>query len=430
MRSCSLLGGCVALAVALLTSGCPSRREPPKREAAAARDAGATPRAPAHDAAPEADAAAAWYRVEATVDALGTVPFLIGVHPTKPEGWIWSAEERLPLVVEQRDPLVLRIAVRGVTMRLEPDGATGRLRGHWQVTYFFDRDFALVAEPIAAPSAAALFPGDAPPTVDLSGTWRIDIDDFGVGRAILAQDASGVVTGTIIPPEVGDLRHLTGRITGATGRLSTFDGIHGFFLELTASDGGARFEGRWLIAGIGAFPFRATREAAPATHMKVSARLKPGKTRVTLPQLEQPPYKGNPVIVDYFGTWCPVCLDLTPHLVRLRKQHEAAGLQILSIALEPEGDEAETRRRLDEFRAAFGITWPMELRFTEDFQAAVPPEVEGATGFPVTIFVRRDGTVAGVHTGFISPAAAEEHAAVVAHFDALTAEIVASPPAR
>ena len=407
------------------------RKQPPREEGAptpASRDA-----APVHviappDAAPDPDAGLAWYRIVAKIDKLGEVPFIIGVHHDRPEGWIVSAGERLPLIVVQRDPLVLRIPVRGVELRLSPDGTGGRLRGRWLVEYYWKRDFDIVAEPIAGPQPEHLFPDGGPATLDLSGTWRIDIKEFGVGRAIFHQEASGAVAGTIIPPEIGDLRYLTGRVTGDRARLSAFDGIHGFLIDLTAQDGGRKLTGHWLIGGIGDFPFTATRADAPATHLAVSAHLARGKTRITLPALDRAPYLGNPVIVDYFGSWCPVCLDLTPELVRLRREHEAAGLQVLSIALEPEGDEDETRRRLEEFRTAFGVTWPFTLRVTDDFFSALPPEIKDATGFPVTLFLRRDHTVAAIHTGFVSRAAGPEHAAVVTQFNQVVADIVASPP--
>ncbi len=70
------------------------------------------------------------------------------------------------------------------------------------------------------------------------------------------------------------------------------------------------------------------------------------------------------------------------------------------------------------------------MRYTEDFYHAAPPEVLDAAGFPVTIFLRRDHTVAAVHTGFISRAAGPEHDAIVKRFDEIVAEIVASPPAK
>lgn len=383
------------------------------------------------DAAPAADtdAAYAWYRVEASVEA-GVVPFVIGVHRTRPEGVIFGGEERLPMVVLSRSPLRLRVPVRGAELALHPDGPGGRLTGEWLVAYYFKRDYELVATPIAAPRVDVLFPGGDAPAVDLSGVWRFDIEEFGVGRGHFRQAADGTLAGTLIPPEVGDLRHLTGRVTGTHGRLSVFDGIHGFSIELDASDGGAKLTGWWSITGFGKFAFTATREAAPPTHLEVSAHMAPGATRLPLPDLEKPPYAGNPVIVDYFGSWCPVCMDLTPELVRLARQHAAEGLQVYSVALEPPGDEAETRHRLDEFRAAFGMTWPFHVTFTDDFNGALPKELVDATGFPVTVFLRRDHTVAGVHTGFVSTAAAEEHAAAVQRIDAYTAEIVASPATK
>ena len=369
-----------------------------------------------------------WYRVEATIDDLGKVPFVIGVSREHPDGWIRNGDERLPLVVVQRSPLVLRIPVRGAQLEFGPEGPGGVLTGHWRVKYFFKRDFDIVAEPIVAPRIDLVFPGEAAPTSDLSGTWKISVEEFGVGRARFHQDAHGNIGGTIIPPEVGDLRLLTGRVIGDHARLSAFDGIHGFLVEMTASDNAQKLSGRWLVSGIGSFSFTATREEAPPTHLSVSAHLASGKTTVTLPALHQAPFAGNPVIVDYFGSWCPVCLDLTPELVRLHREHAAEGLQIMSIALEPTGDDAEARHRLEDFRATFGITWPFDVRFTDDFGSSLPPEVLEATGFPVTIFVRRDGTVAAIHSGFVSAAAGAEHDAVVKQFDVLAAQI--SAPAK
>lgn len=412
--------------------GCPSRREPRTDEAARPtipRDARAAIPGDARASTADADAGFAWYRVEARIDDLGLVPFLIAIHRDRPEGLIDGGEEQLPLVVVQRAPLILRIPVRGLELRLAPDGAGGRLRGSWIADYYWKRDFDIVAEPIAGPRPELLFPGGDPPTVDISGTWRIDIKEFGVGRATFRQDANGTINGTIIPPEIGDLRYLTGRVTGDRVRLSAFDGIHGFLMEMTASDGGQRLKGRWLVAGLKDYAFTATRKDAPATHLKVRARMAPGKTRLSLPALDRPPYVGNPVIIDYFGSWCPVCLDLTPELVRLHGEHKASGLQVLSFALEPEDDEAGAKHRLDEFRAAFDVPWPFEVIYNDDFSAALPREIVGATGFPVTIFLRRDHTVAAIHTGFVSRAARAEHDAVVKHLNDLTAKIVASPPA-
>jgi thiol-disulfide isomerase/thioredoxin len=422
---------CSLAALAAVTLGCSSRDEPHKDPrdrvvAAAPAPADAAPAAPP-DPNRALDAELEWYRITATIGEPGEMPFAIGLHRDKPEGWIASDTERLPITVIARSPFVLRIPVRGAELRFGA-GADGRLRGQWLISYYFKRDFDLVAEKIPGPAIENIFPGGGRPAFDVSGTWRVDIKEFGTGRAVFRQDARGMLTGTIIPPEVGDLRYLVGRLDGARARMTAFDGIHGFLVEFSVENGGRQLTGHWLVAGIADFPFTATRDDAPETHLKVSAHMAPGKTRITLPGLDRPPYAGKPVIVEYFGSWCPVCLDLIPELVRVSREHAADGLQVRSIAVEPSGDDAEARRRLEEFRKAFGVTWPFELRLTDEFNSVVPREVVDASGFPVTIFLRRDHTVAAVHTGFVSRAAGPEHDAVVKQFDATVAEIVASPP--
>jgi thiol-disulfide isomerase/thioredoxin len=423
----------ILLLVVLLAQGACSRREPlrDRAESPPPTPARGDARADISASGLDADAAYLWFRIEAAVDALGKVPFIVGVHRERPEGVIYSADERLPLKVVTRDPLELRIPVRGIGLRFHSAANDDRvLHGDWVATYYYKRDFEFVATRIPAPSPEHLFAGTAAPAYDVSGIWRFDIDDFGIGRARFRQDGHGTVTGTVIPPEVGDLRHLTGRVIGDRVQMSAFDGMHGFYLDMTSPDGGRTLEGSWLIAGIGKLELRATRDEPPRTHVKVSARMAPGKTRLSLPQLDQAPYRGNPVIVDYFGSWCPVCIDLTPELVRLQREHAAAGLQILSIALEPPGDAAEARRRLDEFREEFGMSWPFHIIFTDDFNGAVAPEILDATGFPVTVFLRRDHTVAAIHTGFVSKAGGPDHDAAIKLIDGYVQQIIGPPSSK
>lgn len=421
----------LALISALAVASCSKKsQEAPPKPATQPKDAAVAnvPTTPIDAGAP-ADTDYTWYRVEATASPDAIVPFIIGVHRDRPEGVIWTPEERLPLVVEQRTPtMMLRIPVRGAKLTLAPVAGSQKMTGQWLVEFYFKQDFPITAEPIAAPGPQALFPGDEAPGVDVSGTWRFNIKEFGVSRGILHQDANGTVTGTIIPPDVGDMRYLTGRVNGNKIVLSAFDGIHGYGVEMTASDQGKKLSGRWIVSGIGNFTLTATRDAPPDTHLKVSPHMAPGKTRLSLAELDKPPYLGNPVIIDYFGSWCPVCLDLTPELVRMYKQHAGEGLQVLSIALEP-GDQDAAKRRLDEFRTQFGVPWPFTIIYTDDFAAAFPPELKDAMGFPVTIFLRRDHTVAAIHNGFVSKAAGAEHDAALKVIEGYVADIVASPAA-
>jgi thiol-disulfide isomerase/thioredoxin len=393
-----------------------SASAPPAPVAAAPRDAAAP--------SPSPDAIAIrWLRSEVHLEA-GDVPFFLGLEVTGSRGFIVSDEERLDVVIEQRDPIVVRIPVRGATLRLARD-VSGAYKGEWDGEYYWKKKFAVTATEIPEPRRDLLFPGTEPPAADLTGVWRVELKTFGLSRADLTMSKDGTLDGTFTSPNVGDMRYLSGRVIGNRFALSVFDGMHCFLVEGTISKRGDELRGRWVISVLGAFEFTATRGNAPDVTSLLEAHLKRGKKRITLPALDQPPYKGNPVIVDFFGTWCPACIDLTPELARLQRTYGPQGLQILSIALEPDGDRKELEHRLDEFKRIYGVTWEIEIRQADDFLSGVPPELEGVEGFPISVFIRRDGTVAAVHTGFVSPAIASSHKAVVDHYENLTRQILA-----
>ncbi len=371
-----------------------------------------------------------WYRVDVIADVASSVPFFLGIDQKADRAVIDNGQEQLEALLLSRDPLRVRVAVLGGEVTLTPDGTTGAFKGEWTAKTLIKEPFRVEAKRVEAPSPKLRFPGDAPPTASVDGDWRIEMKDFGAGRATFKQDAAGNLSGSLIPPDVGDTRYLSGRVIGDRFSMSTFDGMHAHLLEGTIEDGGKQLRGRWVAAGFGEWTFTGTRTEAPTALSLVTARMKKGKTRITVPALNQPPYKGQPVVVEFFGTWCSACMDLMPKLIALEKQYRDQGLKVLMIALEPAGDEAEGKRRIEEVRTKYGIKWDIDVRFSEDLLADIPPEIDNALGFPLTIFVRRDGTVAAVQSAYVSAAAQAENRAVDARFDVLAKEIVESPPPK
>lgn len=385
-------------------------------------------------AAVMADAAAAvpavsWYRVEVIADAATSIPFFIGVDAKAGRATINNGDENLDAVLVSREPIKVRVPVLGGEVTLAPDKG-GAFRGEWTAKSIIKEPFRVEATRVDAPSPRARFVGDEAPAGSIAGEWKIELKDFGNGRAIFEQDAAGNVSGSVIPPEVGDSRYLSGRVIGNRFLVSTFDGMHAYLFEGTIEEEGKRLSGRWVAAGLGEWQMTATRGAMPSALGLVTARMKKGQTRLSIPALAKPPFKGEPVIVDFFGTWCSACLDAMPELVSLEKKYRDRGLKILMIALEPGDDETDGRRRIEELRTKYGITWDIDARFSEDLLADIPRELDNALGFPLTIFVRRDGTVAGIHSAFISPAAGSANTELRERFDALTKEIVESPPPK
>ncbi|HNU10468.1 MAG TPA: TlpA disulfide reductase family protein [Rubrivivax sp.] len=68
-------------------------------------------------------------------------------------------------------------------------------------------------------------------------------------------------------------------------------------------------------------------------------------------------FRGQPLIVNFWATWCPPCLQEMPDLDRLQAAYAQSGLQIVGLAVE---DAAPVRKFLAErpVRFAIGVAGP------------------------------------------------------------------------
>lgn len=93
-------------------------------------------------------------------------------------------------------------------------------------------------------------------------------------------------------------------------------------------------------------------------------------------------YKGKPLIIHFWATWCPYCKKLQPGLEKIRLDNQASDLQVLAISFnEDEGAKpAETL-------LARGIHIPTLI--DGDSVAAA----YGVKGTPTTFYINRLGEV-------------------------------------
>jgi thiol-disulfide isomerase/thioredoxin len=254
----------------------------------------------------------------------------------------------------------------------------------------------------------------------------MEFEDDRVGRGIFAQEASAVVTGTVeLADAYGDLRFLAGAVRGTRLYLSTFDGQHAVLLEGEVQPDGT-MQGN-LLTEQSRDPFIARRAGdvdVPDPLHRV--RLKAGKRRLELEPLRGPRYAGKAVIVDIFGTWCPTCSDHAPLLVDLYREHGPRGLEILGLACEYTDSREQAARRVREFKEKHGIEWEVLIADStlEELASEGLAGLSAIEGVPVTVFVKPDGTVHAVYTGFSGPATGAAHREAKAEFRRLTAEIL------
>jgi len=130
---------------------------------------------------------------------------------------------------------------------------------------------------------------------------------------------------------------------------------------------------------------------------------------------EDPRFKGKVVLAVVTGTWCPNCHDEAQYLVELDKKYRAKGLAIVALDFEePEQQSSLERERA--FVTQYGVKYTYLIAGAPAQMWEKVPQLVNLNTWPATVFVGRDGTVRGVHSGFASPASGEFNAQLKQEF--------------
>lgn len=94
-------------------------------------------------------------------------------------------------------------------------------------------------------------------------------------------------------------------------------------------------------------------------------------------------YRGKPVIINFWTTWCPPCREEIPSMNRAWQQLEQEGIAMLAINV---GEDEETV-------FIFSADYPTDFPVLMDQTGAVIAEWP-VKGLPTTFVVAPDGTIA------------------------------------
>ncbi len=125
--------------------------------------------------------------------------------------------------------------------------------------------------------------------------------------------------------------------------------------------------------------------------------IKPSRTRLvqdfTLPLVDGKSfrlinYRGRTVLINFWATWCPPCLEEMPALERLWRQQKASGFVLLAVSLDSDP----------------GLVRPFLSRHRLTFPVALDPKFEvanlyGVRALPATFVVDRLGNLAALALG-------------------------------
>ena len=107
-------------------------------------------------------------------------------------------------------------------------------------------------------------------------------------------------------------------------------------------------------------------------------------------------YKGKPLLVTFWATWCEPCRDEFPTLVALAEQYKPQGLAVFGVSLDSNADMHVVRHFLAEFRPSFPNYRQDPQIDVDEFYHGVNPQWEGS--MPETILYTRDGRIAVHYT--------------------------------
>lgn len=122
----------------------------------------------------------------------------------------------------------------------------------------------------------------------------------------------------------------------------------------------------------------------------------PRLPQITLQAIDGPPVTladtaGRPTVINTWATWCPPCRREMPLLADAARAHPEVRFIFANQGEDPK-----------KIRAYFGREQLQLPNVVLDAGMAIPRHY-GAVGVPMTLFVRPDGSLAGYHTGEISP---------------------------
>jgi thiol-disulfide isomerase/thioredoxin len=108
-------------------------------------------------------------------------------------------------------------------------------------------------------------------------------------------------------------------------------------------------------------------------------------------------YRGKPLVVNFWATWCEPCRDEYPMIVDLAKQFKAQGVEVVGVDMDDESDMNLVRRFIARMQPPFPNYRQKTGIDLDKFYDSINPQWKGT--MPQTMFYGKDGSVVGFFLG-------------------------------
>ncbi|TFZ01545.1 TlpA family protein disulfide reductase [Ramlibacter rhizophilus] len=111
-------------------------------------------------------------------------------------------------------------------------------------------------------------------------------------------------------------------------------------------------------------------------------------------ELRMDAFRGRPLLVNFWATWCPPCVEEMPLLDRFHREHAAAGWQVVGVAV----DQAPAVRQ---FLGRTPVGFPIALAGLDG--ASLGRDLGNRVGgLPFTVLIGPDGRILQRRIGQLS----------------------------
>lgn len=93
-------------------------------------------------------------------------------------------------------------------------------------------------------------------------------------------------------------------------------------------------------------------------------------------------FSGKVIYLDFWGAWCPPCIEEVPHLVSLYNTYQSKGFVVVGVSL------GDSRRSLLQFMKEKNVTYPVVLGDEKVIQ-----DYRGIVFLPTAFLIDRKGLI-------------------------------------
>lgn len=305
------------------------------------------------------------------------------------------------------------------------------LRGRW-IKHYADSDEVLQFRANAKDNWR-FFKVNTKSKSNISGRWSVVFNTPDPKSSYPAvgefSQEDGKITGTFLTA-TGDYRFLEGTISDGNLYLSCFDGSHAYLFTAKVLDDNTLADGKFYSGFAALETWTAKRDEnaiLPDAYSLTNLKAGYDKISFSFPNLdgkkvsiEDEKFKNKIILVQFFGSWCPNCMDETAYLTDFYKKYQPKGVEIIGLAYERSTDFERSKKNVSRLRDRFSVPYDLLITgYTNDKEEVSKslPMLDKFVAFPTLMIVDKKGKIRKIHTGFSGPGTGSHYTEFVKEFE-------------